>query len=134
MRLSHLFILLTLTPTFAFAEINIQNNTSQYGTGKMGISPCSSIAKDKGIIKPGQPFTVPQWILDFYCIGTCTAKVYMDKDCGKEVASVKIDNKKGVISVDNHFPERFDVVGLGKNITINEKSGFEQFVNRILNW
>ena len=135
MRFQLAIALLATLPTVAMADITINNNTQLYGTGKMGISPCSKIAGNKGIIQPGQQgFKVPQAILDFYCIGSCTAKVYMDKECDKEVASVKISNKDGVVKVDNHFPEQFDVVGLGKNITINQKSGFEQFINRIFNW
>ncbi len=134
MRFSLAVASLVLLPTLAMADIHIQNDTSQYGTGKMGISPCSSIAKEKGIIKPGQPFDVSQSILNFFCVGSCTAKVYMDKDCGKEVAVVKISNKDGVIDIQNHFPERFMVSGMGKNITVTEKSGFEQFIYRVLNW
>lgn len=92
------------------ADIDITNNTDNYGTGSIN-GTCSTIAGDKGVISPGQTLTVPQIAFDMLCFGMdCTADIYLSKNCtGKKVATADIDPDDGIISVNLIDKEHYKV-------------------------
>lgn len=115
----------SLSPWMAHAiDITINNNTNLHGTGYINSSPCSSFAGENGIIKPHSSLTIPQAIMGLFCIMgmPCEAHVFMTKDCsGKEIATAKIDLKKGILDYTNLDPEHFDIQASGGNVNVTQK-------------
>ncbi|MBA3660553.1 MAG: hypothetical protein H0W64_02380 [Gammaproteobacteria bacterium] len=110
--------IIAMLPISGFAELVINNKTKSYGTAKTNMSPCSSIAGSKGILNPDSSLTIPQAIFDLYCPKKCEVWVYMNKSCsGSKIATVTVDSKTGVSSVNNH-QKVFTVSGSGKEVNI----------------
>lgn len=109
-------------PTFSFADINLDNETDSFGTGKFGgrLSPCSSMMGEEGIVHPHQSdFKIPQDILNTLCKNQCEGHIFMTKNCsGQEVATFTMTKGDGVIKIDNHAPDKFIFTGSGQSVVV----------------
>lgn len=123
---SFLFLfILSLFPIICFADdIHLLNNTNFYGTAHVSYSPCSSAAGDTGIMHPHGTLVVPGSAITAFCGPfSCDAHLYMSKDCsGKEVATITISSRKGIIAIKNHDPEHLSLSGSGSQGVINPVS------------
>jgi hypothetical protein len=126
-------LLLSVLPALTYAaDIKVNNETDLYGTAHFNafISTCSSRLGDRGIIKPGEKdFTVPESVIKTVCGSkNCEAFVFNSKNCsGDKLATVVVNAKDGVISINNHAADRFTVVGGGTSVTIKPKSASSGF-------
>lgn len=110
---------ITFLPLLAKADISVRNNTNGYGTAKTSMSPCSS-SVEAGVIKPKSALDIPQYVLDLYCPFGCDVFLYMTKNCsGNKIATVTIDNQKGVVRVNNHNVQGYVVSGGGNVVNVD---------------
>ncbi|RDI46057.1 hypothetical protein [Aquicella lusitana] len=107
-----------ILPAIAHADISVANNTNSYATAHVGFI-CSSIVND-GVIKPHSSLNISQSIIDLYCVGSCKTDIYMSKNCsGKSVATVSVDQHKGVTGISNHNVNGYYVAGGGYSASVN---------------
>lgn len=110
---------ISISPLLAHADVIINNYTNAPGTAYAGMSPCSSVAGDKGIIKAHSKMVVPQFVLDVYCSKSCKANVFMTKNCtGHKIATLTVD-KTGITGISNDNVDGYVVSGGGKNVSVN---------------
>ena len=125
MKIKHLALLgavaLSVSPIAAFADLHISNNSNSPATALAGMSPCSSAAGTRGVIKAHGEISVPDFLVGMYCKKDCQAHVFMTKNCsGKSIATVVANMHDGVKSIQNsdNSPDGYRVVGSGKNVAI----------------
>lgn len=123
MKIKHLATIaafvMSMSSMAAHADLFIANNTDASATAYAGTSPCSNAAGDRGIIKPHGSVQIPDFLVGMYCTNNCKAQVFMSKNCsGKSIATVTANKKQGVIDIENHGIEGYQVVGSGKSISI----------------
>lgn len=114
-------LMLSLIIPSAYADITVQNNTNYYATAFLGFSPCSASLGDAGILKPHQTLTIPQSVINTFCVRgfDCEAKVYRSNNCsGPMVAKAKISPDTGVKSIANYDTKHIRIVGSGHRVTV----------------
>lgn len=102
---SVMFATLISLPLMSFAgDLTLVNNTNQDSTSVINNGVCSTILGSTGITKAHSTNVVPESKINLACIlnrSNCKADVYMTNNCtGKVVATVVMDTKKGIKSVD----------------------------------
>lgn len=124
-------ITISTSPLFTYAvDIKLNNETDSYGTGAFGYM-CSGTLGDKGVVKPHQPdFDVSNGVLSMFCSPNCEAEVYLNKSCaGNSFATVEININTGVTRTTVHDNSKYEIVGLGTNITIKPVSTWQKLFN-----
>jgi len=113
--------LISLAPSFAFADITARNDSDVYATASIPPGICSSLAGSKGIIAPHQSITVSQGIVNMNCsIGPCVASIFPSRNCsGKKIATITVYGNRGIVDIKNHDSKRYVVTGGGNQATLS---------------
>ncbi|HTM63676.1 MAG TPA: hypothetical protein VL360_04160 [Gammaproteobacteria bacterium] len=103
-------IAITLSPFAAHAvDLSVTNNTKTAASASLDNTGCSGVIP-MGVIKPGQTTNVKGWVLNRFCNPTCTAHIYMDKNChSKVVATATVSASQGIVKVENHNVDGYHV-------------------------
>ena len=110
--------------TTTTTDLLLQNETGAYATAYAGVSPCSSAAGDRGIIKPHESISVPGFALSLVCASGCEGNIYISKNCGgSKIATVTISDKKTVTHITNHNVNGYVVSASGDGLVVKLTGG-----------
>lgn len=104
----------------AYANIKIDNHTGFYGTGKMDLTPCSSISSS-GVLKPYGSLDIPKAAIDTFCgLFDCMVDLYMSNNCsGKRVAVARVNARKGIVSIKSLDTSKVRISGRGNYASVD---------------
>jgi len=118
---------------FAYADIQVTNNTDSFGTAKLTLTPCSSRDGSNGILQPHSQMIIPSSDLSICGSSGCDVHVYMSQNCsGTMVAKVQVSKTQGVMNIQNLDSSEFILSGGGSSITAD--SAKKGWIDRLLHW